>query len=158
MNPESADLLAQLRDIHAAPEAPFWPPAPGWWVLAALTMVFLTWLARRLLAARQRRLRRRRLLAALDAETTRFAADTQSQAFLAAINRLLKGVAIRAFPDQGCAALQGEAWSRFLAERAPAAADAGAFSVLATGPYQPQPGFEPDAVKAAARQWLMAHG
>jgi hypothetical protein len=158
VNPEAAELLAQLRDIRSAPEAPFWPPAPGWWLLAVLAVLLLTWLGRRLLAARQLRLRRLRLLAALEAETAQFPADTQPQAFLGAINCLLKVVAIRAFPGQQCAGLQGEAWARFLAEHAPPAADAGALAVLATGPYQPQPGFEAEAVKSAARHWLAAHG
>ena len=38
MNPE---LLAQLRDIHAAPELPWWPPASGWWALALMLLVVL---------------------------------------------------------------------------------------------------------------------
>ena len=36
------------------------------------------------------------------------------QAFLSAINRIFKLVAIEAFPDQDCAGMQGPEWVAFL--------------------------------------------
>ena len=158
MNPESADLLAQLRDIQAAPPVPWWPPAPGWWVLAGLLLVLLVWLGRRALAARKLRLRRRRLLAALDSEAARFQQQQDPQAFLAALNRLLKLTAIRAFPDRDCAGLQGRDWSQFLAAEAGGPDQGEVFAALASGPYQPHPDFDAAALQRAARDWLARHG
>src|SRR5690606_600005 len=56
----------QLRDIILPPDPGFWPPAPGWWLLALLAAVGLAWLARRAIAAIRRRRHTRRLLAELD--------------------------------------------------------------------------------------------
>ena len=39
MNPQ--DPLAQLRDIHLPEPVSWWPPAPGWWLLAVLVLIAL---------------------------------------------------------------------------------------------------------------------
>ena len=41
MNPDAAEL--PLRDIHSAAPLEWWPPAPGWWVLALLTVLLAVW-------------------------------------------------------------------------------------------------------------------
>ena len=35
---DSEELLAQLADIRLPGEISWWPPAPGWWILAALVL------------------------------------------------------------------------------------------------------------------------
>jgi len=37
MNPQ--DPLAELRDLAQVEAIPFWPPAPGWWILASLIIL-----------------------------------------------------------------------------------------------------------------------
>ena len=48
MNPQ--DPLSQLRDIHLPDTGGFWPPAPGWWLLALIALAALAgliwWLRR----------------------------------------------------------------------------------------------------------------
>ena len=33
--------LVNLKDIHLPPPVSFWPPAPGWWILAVLLITSL---------------------------------------------------------------------------------------------------------------------
>jgi len=47
-------MLEQLRDIHLPEAVHWWPPAPGWWIVAALLLTLTIWLSR-YLQARYRR-------------------------------------------------------------------------------------------------------
>ena len=46
--------LEQLRDIHLPQAVHWWPPAPGWWIVAAVALALTIWLSR-YLQARYRR-------------------------------------------------------------------------------------------------------
>ena len=158
MNPESAGLLEQLRDIHAAPAAPWWPPAPGWWLVAAVLACALFLLLRRVWRALQVRQRRRRWLDALCETLAGIDPETRPQAFLAAVNRLFKGVALRAFPAEDCAGLQGPEWVAFLREKLDRKGEECKLAALAEGPYRPRPQYDAAALEQAARAWIRHYG
>lgn len=149
-----AGLLSQLRDIQGAPEAPFWPPAPGWWILALGLLVLVVWAVRGL--HRRAVLRRRRLdlVERLGRLRQEHDPDQEPQAWLAGVNRLLKVTAMRAFPEQAPGVLTGTEWVAFLGNEA----DPGAFTALAAGPYEPHPSFDWRALEGAAEGWLRRHG
>lgn len=158
MNPEDAQLLSQLRDIHAAADPGWWPPAPGWWLLGLLALLGVAALLR-LMARRWRvRRRRRRWLLALDRLEREFDPSAQSREYLAALNRLFRAVAIRAFPDTDCARLEGDAWVHFLRARTPLTHGADCLAALARGPYEPAPSFDAAALGRQARAWVKQHG
>lgn len=156
MNPDaSADLLAQLRDIQSAPPAPFWPPAPGWWVLAVLVLLLLGWLLRGLWRIWRVNRRRRDLLVHLRSLRNEHDPVREPQSYLSSVNRLLKVAAMRAFPAEAPGALQGREWVDFLTAKHD---HGGALEALATGQYQPEPEFDPRSLEAAVGQWLRRHG
>ena len=158
MNPESANLLEQLRDIHGAPPAPWWPPAPGWWVLAAVLLFVLYLLGRQLQKRQALKRRRRELQAALDSVLSTLDPAADAQAWLSAVNRLFKRVAMDAFPETACAGYQGPTWAGFIERKLRDAGVEADLAALADGPYQSQPSFEPEPLMAAARQWIRLYG
>lgn len=154
--PGNPNPLEQLRDIHTAPDVPWWPPAPGWWVVVAILMFVLFMLGRRLLHQWRERRRRQGWLNYLDTTVTDIDVKQAPQDYLSTINKVFKAVAIRAFPDEHCAGLEGSAWTDFLAGKLGAAHPE--LQVLADGPYQPAPEFDPEAVTLAARHWIRKYG
>ena len=158
MNPQDAGLLSQLRDIHGAPEAPWWPPAPGWWILAGIAILVLFMILRRIRAAYRIRQRKNRLLGLLDTMGGDVDPGTNPQAYVSSLNRILKIVAIRAFPGEHCAALQGDSWTRFVGEKLAENADAAHLAVLSSGPYEPVPAFDAAALDCLARDWIRKYG
>ena len=155
MNP---DLLSQLRDIHTAAPVGWWPPAPGWWVLALLLLVLLGWLGRRVLERYRIHQRRKQMLGWVDHLNANIDPQRDPQAYLSTLNRIFKLVALRAFPDQHCAALSGQEWVDFLIEKTKKTQSADTLEVLATGPYDPAPKFNPDQLSELSRYWIRQHG
>ena len=80
------------------------------------------------------------------------------QAYLSTLNRIFKLVALRAFPEQQCAALDGQDWVDFLIEKMTKSASAESLSVLASGPYDPAPKFDPELMSELTRNWIKQHG
>jgi len=158
MQADHSQQLAQLADIHGAAEPGLWPPAPGWWLLALAILAIVVLLIRS--AARKARLRRRRKawLAELGSLGVRHDPDSNPHEYLAAINRLFRAVALRAFPDTACARLEGDAWVAFLAGLMPEDAATEQLAVLARGPYEPVPAFDVSALERLAATWVNRYG
>lgn len=157
MNPQEA-LLEQLRDIHAAPEVPWWPPAPGWWLLAAILLVALAWLARRLLARYRAHQRRQRLLHFIEWVETEVDPVEAPGQYLADHNRIFKLVALRAFPDADCAQMAGDEWVGFLRSHLGGGEELEPLAALAEGPYRPAAEFDPAELSRLLRRWVDRHG
>ena len=94
-----------LRDVHVPAAPSMWPPAPGWWVVAAavLMVIAILWLLK---VQQQRKLQARQRL--FD-ETCR---NLPASAQIAAMSELLRRAARQI--DKHADRLQGEAWLQFL--------------------------------------------
>ena len=176
-----ADPLTQLHDIHLPEPVSAWPPAPGWWLLAIVLLVLIAYTTYRVLRKRRRN-RYRQLalqeLAHIQSRTTlnsATGADTPSteaaavknaahdqNTQIAAINQLLKRVALLVFPYGATAQMSGSAWAEFLAAQCPAP-KAEDFALLSEGPYQDPDHSQPPTAEAitqliaATRRWIKHH-
>jgi hypothetical protein len=153
MNPAVPPAL-DLRDVHAPPFPDFWPPAPGWWVLAALLAVLLVVVSVRLYRRYRLQRLRRQVLASLDDLSAAYR-DDAAVGFVTEVSMLLRRVALRRFPRRQVASLFGADWCRFLDETGgDGGFSRGAGQVLADGPYAARIEVDPDGLTALARRWI----
>ncbi len=158
MMQQATDPLAQLRDIHTPGMIETWPPAPGWWMLAAIALALVLfgiyWLIKRWMANRYRR-EAKTELAQIRSDWVNHGDDL---VYLEALQRLLKRVALTRFPREQVAGLTGEAWVQFL-DRSTGSHD---FSMaeseaLIDGAYREDVTIDIDALETAARTWIDKH-
>ena len=153
MNPTAAAL--DLRDIHAAAAPPFWPPAPGWWVLVTVLLVVLVllgvWAARRYRV----RQRKRQIMDELDQLSDCYSKENIS-GFVTSLSTLLRRVALQRYARARVASLTGTDWLRFLDDTGGAGEFTGGVGqILEVGPYQPHNCEVPaEALLVLVRRWI----
>lgn len=156
MTPEAlAEALAELRGWHLPGPVPWWPPAPGWWllglILLALVAAGAAWARHRYRRGAAARAAQREL-AALEVELAR---TGDVAAFVRALSRLLRRFALARFPPGEVAALTGERWLAFLDRHGGGwAFRTGAGRALAEGPYLPVAEVKAGELAALVRAWV----
>ncbi|WP_084784028.1 DUF4381 domain-containing protein [Marinobacterium aestuarii] len=150
--------LEQLRDLQLPAEVGFWPPAPGWWLLAALLLGGLVWAGLWLWRRWQHNAYRRAALKLLNAYRQQLQQDDNRQRYLTLVAQLLRRTALSAYPQQALAGLTDNAWRQCLIDSSGLDAFNGsAGDALVRGPYQAAIEFDPDAVGQLARDWIRKH-
>ncbi|TNE74867.1 MAG: DUF4381 domain-containing protein [Gammaproteobacteria bacterium] len=145
--------LGELRDIHLPEPGGFWPPAPGWWLLALA--ILLAAAATIWLYLRRRRRNHWLRLAMQELATLETASSRDSQWF-SALNALLKKAARTRYPDQYPEALTGDAWVSFLLETSKneRIASRPVVEAIVHSTWQPSVSAEPAQAMSFAQRWL----
>lgn len=146
------DPLAQLKDIQLPDAVSAWPPAPGWWILAAVILMLAIWVC--LIAVKRKKQNRYRQHALHEIQQL-----SNPETTLTDINALLKRVALVAYPDQPVAALNGDQWVNFLYRSCPQLGG-NTFMLLAQGPYQNPSNIsvaDIEALKSHCITWIKKH-
>lgn len=144
---EDAASLSRLHDLVAPAPTPWWPLAPGWYVVmafAAIASIAVLWRAR---AHWRANAYRREALNELASTTT-----------VAGVSELLRRTALVVAPRPEVASLAGAAWPAWLAERSPTPMPDGVSHVLANDVYRRQGSSdELAALRDFAASWIRGH-
>jgi Domain of unknown function (DUF4381) len=161
---ELAAKLAALHDIVVPPPVPWWPPAPGWYAIAALIVCIAGWAVWRAYRHWRSNAYRRAALRRLASIRVELANPSRRAATLTDLAALLRRAALHIAPRERVAAASGDPWLAFL--------DAGIGGdtfrsstgrLLLSAPYQsadaiaqiPRPDL--DALCALVERWLREH-
>ncbi|MFG0415185.1 DUF4381 domain-containing protein [Ectopseudomonas khazarica] len=163
MNP-----IDQLQPLIEPAPVPWWPPAPGWWLLAAL-LPLLGWGLWQLLRRWRQRQPRAQLESDLDPlrqaaldELARLSKPYDAAPagpWLQQLNALLKRLCRERYPDSGSHVLSSRAWLAFLDNRCPAAGLT-RWMILVEGSYKPQCTLSDKAIAEldqAIAVWIRKH-
>jgi hypothetical protein len=169
--PLESDPLAALRDWHLPDPVSWWPPAPGWWLVAGLVLALMVIALRWWRAYRRRTAPARTALAELAVLRSRLTESGDGRSFGAGVSVLLRRLALARYPRDQVAGLAGPRWLAFLDRTGGAGAfTQGPGQVLVEAPYRPDrgsgtargegvaPGREPAGLAELAERWIRAHG
>lgn len=163
MNP-----LDQLEPLLAPAPVGWWPPAPGWWLLA-LALPVLSWGLFRLLRRLPRHARSTAGEAPLDPQRQAALSEleqlpkpydgAEAGPWLQQLNALLKRLCRQRYPDSHSHTLSSRAWLAFLDNRCPAAGLT-RWMILVEGAYRPHCSLDDKAIAGlnqAVAIWIRKH-
>ncbi len=142
-----AASLDQLHDILVPASVPWWPPAPGWYVVLGIVLVLMVILLIRALRHRLRNAYRHEALAAL----------RMSRLSAVELATLLKRVALTAYPREQVASLTGQAWLDWLAQTSGLPIPSGVADTLTSGVYSTVNTRDTDALSEFVARWIRCH-
>ncbi|PQO27315.1 DUF4381 domain-containing protein [Blastopirellula marina] len=143
-DPASLDLL---HDIVVPPEVPWWPLAPGWYILFAIALLSLTYWAYRCWAKWQANAYRRVALQELSAAGS-----------IADVSQLLRRTALKIAPRPVIASLTGSEWPEWLATCFPEPMPDACRTQLADGGYaRVSSSSDLETLKEYAHRWIKLH-
>lgn len=146
----------ELRDIHLPDAGLWWPPAPGWWLLALLLLALLAslpWLLKRL---------RRKSLKSLslrELERIREAARNggEDSALLRELSALIRRILISYYGREQVAAASGSEWQARIERLAPGAGFSEAqLRLLGEDRYRRDVEADIEALLHSSERWIRA--
>ena len=150
--------LANLRDLVLPPDIPFWPPAPGLWIVAATCLAMLAVPAWRAVQRYRAAAYRRAAIAQLH---TKSAGIEQNQPDAEApISAVIKRVAMVEYGRDKIASLSGPAWADFVAHEAGTGFDPATIHRLLTEAFDGRTKPDPSELRLLighAELWVRAH-
>ena len=157
----TANPLDQLKGIHTPDAIGFWPPAIGWYLIAALLVAALVLVGVTLWRRWQQNAYRRAALQECDDIEREITSKSDYRTAAIRIATLLKRTALSVFPRAEVAPLSGDAWILFLESKASEASFSIASSqLLIEASFRENP---PDNQRDVAqlldeaRRWIRKH-
>ena len=153
--PGQTDPLANLRDIHIPGAIDPWPPAIGWWLIAAAALIAISYGIYLVFKWWKSNQYRREGIRALKYLLENHASEKQ---YLRDYSDLLKRIALSAYARESVANLTGEAWVSFL-DRSTGTQEfsMGEGQILIQGNYELNPSVDVDKLHLLGLYWIKKH-
>ena len=148
--------LEQLRPNHLPEPVGLWPPAIGWWLLAAVVLIALGSLALYVYRRWKNNRYRTRALQLARAALNHYQQHQNPRQLAHECNELLKRVALHTFPKERVAGLSGVAWSEFLATTGDLPQFIG-HRAFTNDRYNPNATLNVDDIYELTRRWIKKH-
>ena len=146
---EDTMQITGLEPIIAPDQVPYWPPAPGWYVVAGVLLFLLLFSLYRLIKRRKSNHYRIQAINILK-EIKKVVRAEIGPKEISELNQLLKITALAVFPRERVASLNGDDWLEFLEFTCP-----GTSFTAAPGNLIAQFGLmDPDSVEIPENDWM----
>lgn len=157
MNEEIDYSQIPLRDIHLPADVSWWPPAPGWWILAAALLAWAGWILWRYAQGYRRRV----ALRTLEKVCSNLEAGYPTEECLPVVSSVVRRFAMTvAASPRGIAGLVGERWLNWLdSQWEQHQFTNGPGQALARAPYAPPAAFSNEDAVELTRvciEWVRA--